>query len=86
MCLETRITVEAVFNRTAPYSGGPLFSLEILFQHQDPVNVNYLLRPNDAEITTIDGVSSYSKAQAPCEISLNNRFIMSAMVYDGVTL
>ncbi len=78
-----QITVEAVFNRTAPYSGGPLFAGDLVSKHQDPVNVNYLLRPNDAEITTIDGV--YHIAQAPCEISLNKVYHV-AMVYDGVTL
>jgi gliding motility-associated-like protein len=78
-----QITVEAVFNRTSPYTGGPLFAGDLVSKHKDPVNVNYLLRPNDAEITTTDGV--YHIAQAPCEISLDKVYHV-AMVYDGVTL
>jgi gliding motility-associated-like protein len=78
-----QITVEAVFNRTSPYTGGPLFAGDLVSKHKDPVNANYLLRPNDAEITTIDGV--YHIAQAPCEINLNKVYHV-AMVYDGVTL
>jgi gliding motility-associated-like protein len=78
-----QITVEAVFNRTTPYTGGPLFAGDLVSKHKDPVNANYLLRPNDAEITTIDGV--YHIAQAPCEINLNKVYHV-ALVYDGVTL
>src|SRR5450432_43472 len=51
-----QITVEAVINRTMPYSGGFLYAGDIVSKHRDPVNVNYLLRPSDAEITTEDGV------------------------------
>lgn len=78
-----QITVEAVFNRTAPYTGGPLFAGDLVSKHKDPVNVNYLLRPNDAEITTLDGV--YHIAQAPCEINLDKVYHV-ALVYDGVNL
>ena len=78
-----QITVEAIFNRTTPYTGGPLFAGDLVSKHKDPVNANYLLRPNDAEITTIDGV--YHIAQAPCEINLNKVYHV-ALVYDGVTL
>ena len=78
-----QITVEAVFNRIAPYTGGPLFAGDLVSKHKDPVNVNYLLRPNDAEITTVDGV--YHITPPVCEIELNKIYHV-AMVYDGVTL
>ncbi len=78
-----QITVEAIFNRTSPYTGGPLFAGDLVSKHKDPVNANYLLRPNDAEITTADGV--YHIAQAPCEINLNKVYHV-ALVYDGVNL
>jgi gliding motility-associated-like protein len=78
-----QITVEAVFNRTAPYTGGPLFAGDLVSKHKDPVNVNYLLRPNDAEITTIDGI--YHITPPVCDIELNKIYHV-AMVYDGVTL
>jgi len=78
-----QITVEAVFNRITHYTGGPLFAGDLVSKHKDPVNTNYLLRPNDAEITTIDGV--YHIAQAPCEINLDKVYHV-AMVYDGVNL
>ena len=78
-----QITVEAVFNRTAPYVGGPLFAGDLVSKHKDPVNVNYLLRPNSAEITTADGI--YHITPPVCEIELNKVYHV-AMVYDGITL
>ena len=75
-----QITVEAVFNRIAPYSGGPLFAGDLVSKHQDPVNVNYLLRPNEAEITTVDGI--YHITPPVCDIELNKIYHV-AMVYDG---
>src|SRR5882672_6557532 len=44
-----QITIEAEINRTTPYVGGFLYAGDIVSKHQDPVNVNYLLRPSDAE-------------------------------------
>jgi len=76
-----KITVEGIFNRTQTYdltfSGG-----EIVSKHQDPTNVNYLLRPNSASITTTMG---FFRVDAPCNIELNKTYHI-AMVYDGSTL
>src|SRR6185295_14573695 len=78
-----QITVEAVFNRTAPYSGGFLYAGDLVSKHQDPINTNYLLRPSDAEITTADGV--YHITPPVCDIQLNKTYHV-AMVYDGTAL
>ena len=78
-----QITVEAEFNRTTPYTGGPLYAGDLVSKHQDPINVNYLLRPNEAEITTADGV--YHITPPICEIELNKTYHV-AMVYDGAML
>jgi len=50
-----QITVEATINRTTPYSGGPLYAGDVVSKHDSPSDANYLLRPNDAEITTSNG-------------------------------
>jgi gliding motility-associated-like protein len=76
------ITVEAMFSRTAPYSGAEIYSGDIVSKHNDPTDVNYLLRPSTAEITTSDG---YFKTPDICDIQLNKTYYV-AMVYDGVTL
>ena len=47
-----KITVEAIFCRTAPYSNGYNWAGDLVSKHVDPIDVNYLLRPNNAEITT----------------------------------
>src|SRR5450432_4183203 len=78
-----QITVDGVINRTTPYSGGFLYAGDIVSKHRDPVNVNYLLRPSDAEITTEDGV--YHITPPVCDIQLNKTYHV-AMVYDGTTL
>lgn len=78
----TQITVEAEFCRTAPYTGGPLYAGDLVSKHEDPNTVNYLLRPNDAEITTSDG---YFQTPAVCDIALNTTYHV-AMTYDGSTL
>ena len=78
----TQLTVEASFNRTAPYTGGSLFAGNLVSKHHDFNNVNYLLRPNSAEITTSAG---YFIAQADCEIELNKTYHV-AMTYDGSSL
>jgi gliding motility-associated-like protein len=76
------ITVEAVFNRTAPYSGGQVWAGDIVSKHRDPNDVNYLLRPNSGEITTTNG---YYKTPDIADINLNQTYHV-AMVYDGDTL
>lgn len=78
----TSITVEALINRTAPYSGGPLWAGDVVSKHDDPFDCNYLLRPNSAEITTSDG---YFVTPTICDIQLNKTYHI-AMVYDGSTL
>ncbi|HSN62393.1 MAG TPA: LamG domain-containing protein, partial [Ferruginibacter sp.] len=63
-----KITVEAIFNRTAPYTGGLLFAGNLVSKHDFPTTVNYLLRPNTSEITTSNG---YFRTPDICEIQLN---------------
>ena len=78
----TKLTVEARFIRTTPYTGGQIFAGDLVSKHSDPNDVNYLLRPNGAEITTTSG---YYKTADVCEIALNKIYHV-AMVYDGITL
>ena len=77
-----KITVEALFNRTAPYSGGILWAGDLVSKLNGPADCNYLLRPNTAEITTNNG---YFRTPDICEIQLNKTY-HAAMVYDGTTL
>lgn len=76
------VTVEAVFVRTSPYSGGYNWAGDLVSKHIDPNDVNYLLRPNNAEITTNAG---FFITPPICEIELNRTY-HAAMVYDGSTL
>jgi gliding motility-associated-like protein len=77
-----QVTLEAVINRTTPYSGGPIWAGDVISKHYDPTDCNYLLRPNEAEITTSNG---YFRTPDVCEIELNKTYHV-AMVYDGTTL
>lgn len=77
-----QITVEATFTRTQPYSGGRLFAGDLVSKHAAYTDVNYLLRPNSAEITTANG---YFLTPQICDIQLNKMY-HAAMVYDGKTL
>jgi gliding motility-associated-like protein len=77
-----QITVEALINRTTPYTGGILYAGDVVSKHSTPSDANYLLRPNEAEITTSDG---YFRTPDICEIELNKTYHV-AMVYDGATL
>ncbi len=72
------VTVEAVINRTAPYSGGQVWAGDVVSKHRDPTDVNYLLRPNSGEITTTNG---YYKTPDIADINLNQTYHV-AMVYD----
>ncbi len=63
-----KITVEATFNRTTPYTGGILYAGDLVSKHNTPADANYLLRPHDAEITTSNG---YFRTPDICEIELN---------------
>jgi gliding motility-associated-like protein len=76
------ITVEARFMRTAPYTGGQVWAGDIVSKHNNPPDVNYLLRPNSAEIATTNG---YFKTPDICDIELN-KIYHAAMTYDGSTL
>jgi gliding motility-associated-like protein len=76
------VTVEAVINRTAPYSGGQVWAGDVVSKHRDPNDVNYLLRPNSGEITTSNG---YFKTPDIADIELNKTYHI-AMVYDGSSL
>ncbi len=77
-----KITVEATINRTTTYSGGQIFGGDIVSKHNTPADANYLLRPNNAEITTTNG---YFRTPDICDIQLNKTYHV-AMVYDGSTL
>lgn len=77
-----KITVEAIFNRTAPWSGSDLYQGDLVSKHEGPNDCNYLLRPGSAEITTSTG---YYKTPPICQIELNKTY-HAAMVYDGKTL
>ncbi|MGN6293021.1 MAG: gliding motility-associated C-terminal domain-containing protein [Chitinophagaceae bacterium] len=78
-----KITVEAVFMRTAPYSGGDIWAGDLVSKHNNPPDINYLLRPGTAEITTSN--NGYVKTPDICPIELN-RIYHVAMVYDGASL
>lgn len=77
-----KLTVEATFNRTAPWTGVDLYQGDLVSKHEDPRDCNYLLRPGSAEITTDRG---YFKTPTICNIELNKTY-HAAMVYDGTTL
>jgi gliding motility-associated-like protein len=75
----TSITLEATFIRTAPYSGGFNWAGDLISKHTSPADANYLLRPNNAEITTTNG---FFTTPPICEIELNKVYHV-AMTYDG---
>jgi len=77
-----QITVEAVFNRNNPYVGTYQYAGDLVSKHNLPSDVNYLLRPNSAEITTTNG---YFITPPICNIVLNKTY-HAALVYDGSTL
>ena len=76
------ITVEALINSTFANLGGRLYAGDIVSKHHGPTDINYLLRPSSAEITTTNG---YFITPPICDISLNKTYHV-AMVYDGSTL
>ena len=79
-----QITVEATINRTVPYVPGVQQNSEgdVVSKHNGPEDINYLLRPNHAYITTSDG---FFGTPDICEIELNKTYHL-ALVYDGSTL
>jgi gliding motility-associated-like protein len=78
----TQVTVEALINRTAPYTGGQVWAGDVVSKHRDPTDANYILRPNSGEITTTNG---YYKTADIADIELNKTYQI-AMVYDGDSL
>lgn len=77
-----KLTIEALINRTQPYSGGQVWAGDIVSKHIDVNDVNYLLRPNSGEITTSNG---YYKTPDITDVELNKTHHV-AMVYDGSIL
>ncbi|MDN3657170.1 PKD domain-containing protein [Ferruginibacter paludis] len=79
-----QVTVEATINRTQPYvpGGGDNTEGDIVSKHNDFSDVNYLLRPNHAYITTTNG---FFGTPDICDLTLNKTYHV-ALVYDGSTL
>jgi gliding motility-associated-like protein len=80
----TQLTVEATINRTQPYAYGVGNGSDgdIVSKHLSPSDVNYLLRPTHAYITTSNG---FFGTPDICAFNLNQTYHV-AMVYDGSTL
>ncbi|MDR6340687.1 gliding motility-associated-like protein [Filimonas zeae] len=78
----TQLTVEALINRTEPYTGTHQYAGNIVAKHTGVTDCNYLLRPNHAELTTSNGFVATPPA---CDIQLNKTYHV-AMVYDGQKL
>lgn len=78
----TQMTVECLFNRTAAYQPISQGGGDLVSNHCDPTTVNYLLRPNSAQITTSNG---FFQATDNATILLNHTYHV-AMVYNGSTL
>ncbi len=76
-----QLTVEAVFNRTAPLNGGIYYG-HLVSKHFNASDVNYALLPNGCEITTTTG---YKSTFQSCPPILNKAYHI-AMVYDGTNL
>lgn len=78
------VTVEALINRTQTYlpGGGNNTEGDVVSKHNDFTDVNYLLRPNHAYITTTDG---FFGTPDICDLQLNKTYHV-ALVYDGATL
>lgn len=77
-----QLTVEAVFNKLPPKPGETTLLGDIVSKHISPNDVNYLLRPSRAEITTTNG---YFSTPEVCEFEFNKIYHV-AMVYDGKKL
>ena len=74
-----QITVEALINRTTAWSNNYLYAGDVVSKHSNTNDANYLLRPNNTEITTVNG---YYTTPPICEIELNKTYHI-AMVYNG---
>ena len=73
----TQITVEALYKRTA--SG---IIQNIVSKHNQPSDVNYLLRPNNFQITTSSG---FKVVNSPIPV-VNNVWYHVAATYDGSSI
>lgn len=76
----TKLTVEAKFVRTTPFTAGS--SGDLVVKYNDPNSINFVLRPTGALITTVNGVFSTPEV---CAIELNKVYHV-ALVYDGSVL
>jgi gliding motility-associated-like protein len=77
-----KITVEATANRTSFLSNGVITDGDLVSKHSGPPDVNYILRPTGALITTSNG---FFATPPVCAIQLNKTYHF-AMVYDGTVL
>jgi Concanavalin A-like lectin/glucanases superfamily/Secretion system C-terminal sorting domain len=77
-----QITVEATINRDALLTPVGFSAIDVVSKHSSQADVNYLLRPNSAEITTTNG---YYATPLTCETQLNKTYHI-AMVYNGSSL
>ena len=77
-----QITVEANVNLTKPYTGGPTLGSDIVGKYADPSDANYLLRAQNAQITTSTG---FFQTPETCPLQTNKTYHI-ALVYDGVNL
>jgi gliding motility-associated-like protein len=77
-----QITVEAMVNLTTPFTGGPTIGSDVVTKYNNPSDINYLLRFNNAYITTDVG---FFGTPDFCANDTNKTYHI-AMVYDGATL
>jgi gliding motility-associated-like protein len=77
-----QVTVEALINRTADFTSGTPEEGDVVSRNNSLTDINYLLRPNHAYISTTTG--NYATPDI-CDISLHKTYHV-AMVYDGATL
>ncbi len=77
-----QITVEAEINLTQSYPGGPSLGSDIVAKYADPSDANYLLRAQNAQVTTSDG---FFQTPDVCRLQINKIYHV-AMVYDGDSL
>ena len=73
-----KVTVEAVINRTRAYLPGVGNDTEgdVVSKHIDATNINYLLRPNHAYITTTNG---FFGTPDICDLALNKTYHIAIM-------
>ncbi len=77
-----QLTVEATFNRTGPLPESRYYHGNLVAKHFGVNDINYLLRPGLAELSTTAG---YFETPPVCPIELNKTYHV-AMVYNGAFL